>query len=269
MINKINNIVDKYSNKNVVFSSCGKNWLLVLSSDNVNHHKINPYSYNITDDLYVHDIINKSDPSVTKKSIKTTFKNLDKQNDTYDITFEKDKIIDEYFYFISPRAAFFYELPDEYSGKYIKWNMTGQKLCEGIYVNGLKNSEWKYYDDNNNVSHTINYTFNKKKSISNYREDKSKCSEYYYDNTENCTSWIEWDIYGRVIVEGKLKNNDIHYVSSKYFESGKIHSICKYINKKLSRKIIFNETGNVVAINNYNANNIYTSDEFLSYYMMD
>lgn len=262
MIDNINKLIEKYSNKNVVFSSCEKKWLLILSINETKIKDIHQYSFNIGNNLYVYDIINKFDLSISKESIDTKF-------DNNKIKLDKFKYINNYFYFISPHAAYFYDLPDDYSGKYIKWNTEGKKICEGTYINGLKHSEWTYYDDENNVSNMINYVLNRKCNALSYRKDKSKKSQYLYDDKENIISWSEWDVYGNLVIEGKLKDNDYHYIFTKYFDSGKIHTISKYVNKKILRKIIFNENGNVVSNNNYNTPAPYLSNECLSYYAME
>jgi hypothetical protein len=266
-IDNINKITEKYFNKNYVFSTCNNDWLIIFYINNIDSNIIHPCAFNRGTQLYVVDMINKNNIHDVVNSLSTSF--IDINNNCRHMTITKNEYVDDYFYFISASAAFFYELPHNYSGKCIKWGIFGNKICEGMYVNELKHSTWTYYSNDDIVKCKIIYVYGVKHSLHKYRSNGTKTSEQNYDKNNKCVQWFVWDEHERISVEGKLKNNIKHHVLSEYYESGKLKSLRKYVDNEIFKIMTFSEHNKKMTLYKCSGNENYTDDNFITYFQMD
>ena len=147
---------------NLVYKSCEKNWIVVMRKDdcvtNESRTVKNPmFAKYRANRLFVVKIFNKLNPLVTRSRVSSTCYN------NKSIVYHTHKYVEEndfdqdvnnvcstgIHYFKSATAAFYFELPHEYTGPYYEWSADGVNLVKGSYTKGEKTGTWiSYYSPN-------------------------------------------------------------------------------------------------------------------------
>jgi len=96
-------------------------------------------------------------------------------------------------------------------GKSMTWAVNGKKSSEGMYQNGMKIGEWKYFDkDTDNLIQLNNYQNGKKNGICKYYFDSGELSsEYTYQNGEMNGIYKKYKKGGVLYEEGMYQNGEI------------------------------------------------------------
>lgn len=106
-------------------------------------------------------------------------------------------------------------------GKWVYWDMSGKKLCEGEFRQEHNDllSVWTFFHENGSPCRSETYTNGKKHGKWLYwHEDSVLCQESHYQNDTAIGNWTFWDKRGRVLkveeYEHGIKRNEIIYKTS-------------------------------------------------------
>lgn len=214
---------------NYVYKSCKKNWIIVMlpckdTITNENRNNIcdkNKAKYRASH-LLVVMIFNKLDPSKIIYSIETKFSS-NKISTSYEVgkNVYPDKFDDNLdnicssgiHYFKSLERAFYYEIPDDYQGKYIIWYDNGNKREETfIIINNNKlifNGIYKKWYENGNLEEIGNYEMDELdgECICYYNNGNKKISATFYHGLREGpeTKWYE---NGNIMEHGLNVNDE-------------------------------------------------------------
>jgi antitoxin component YwqK of YwqJK toxin-antitoxin module len=213
---------EKYpSDKEHVFKSCSREWIVILEKLEDTH--TNENRCDIVDPLYAKFRANK----LKVVNIIHKFKNqeIDKiQNSVYSdkkITYKKGEVIeDENFnvnienvcapgihYFKSKEAAFYYEIPDNYTGRYNQWYQNGQRYIECVFKNGKLDGLYKEWHGNGQLKIICMY------------EDGNLDGFYK-----------KWYSNGKLYIYCKYKNRALDGKYEEWLPNGRLKKQCGYIN---------------------------------------
>lgn len=166
-------------------------------------------------ELKVIKIINTRNPKLMKKHVKNTY-------DGVEIVYEINKITksDSYdddieivcsngiHYFKTMITAYYYDIPDNYSGRLIDWYDSGMVEEEGEYLEGEQTGHWNYWGCDGNKISEGEYLNGNKNGYWVHWYNKKKVSDGNYLNGEKTGVWTHWHYNGEKESVGSYENGE-------------------------------------------------------------
>lgn len=140
----------------------------------------------------------------------------------------------------------------------VYFHTNGKKMGEGIYVKGLKEGLWLFYDDREILSSGEMYSSGKKNGASNvfYLNNKLAKSENFVNDTL-AGAYKEYFDNGKVKEEGVYKKGSKHGEVKMYYPNGVSKTIGNYaLGKRHGKWVYFDEDGKVTAQEMYRYNKL-------------
>jgi antitoxin component YwqK of YwqJK toxin-antitoxin module len=210
-----------FDNDKYVFKSCG-NYIVVL--EKLEDTRTNELRTNITDPKYakyranklkVLLIIHKFDPSDILEKVENSYyikKVVYRTNEIIEID-DYDHDLNKVctggiHYFKTIEQAFFWELlkfNPKYTGKWILWYESGNKMDEGEYEEGKREGKWiEWYKSGNKMKEGEYKEGRKEGKWILWYESGNKMKEGEYKEGK----WIEWHANGNKYEEGEYKEGE-------------------------------------------------------------
>jgi antitoxin component YwqK of YwqJK toxin-antitoxin module len=266
----INYLENKYPfEKGYVFKPCEKNWIIILKKLEKNGQVfrkklnydiaciINQYAYKTktnelrydivnsrysrfcADQLFVIDIINKFNLKYTVNQITTSayYNKLItyKTGETVDITNLNDSFdklcTSGIYYLINPESAFYYEIPDNYTGLYKKWHNNGQLHIECIFNNEKLDGPYKIWHENGQLKKQCTYKNGKYDGIfQQWYWGGKRYIDCVYKNGKKDGKYKTWYWNGHPDIECTYKDDELHDLYKEWRFDGQLKEEYTYIN---------------------------------------
>lgn len=270
-MNKLEYICNKYikyiNDPNCVYKLCHQKWLIIMKklpesitneniNENINSDSNENYIKYTTDKLYVLVIcnvenidtnLNKLIENYAYGNICYTVNEIIIFNNLCSNAFlPKNNILSNSIqYYKNIETAFYDRLcPNNYTGIWTSRYTNGQKISEGMYVNGMKQNYWiRWYSDgskfaegyyvDNKFSDRWIYWYDKTTSMMNYGINKEqKKIKGYYNNGMLTDHWTKWHSNGQIELDGEYIDGTAIGRWSFYQENGDVNLHNAQINKK-------------------------------------
>ncbi|UCG28036.1 MAG: toxin-antitoxin system YwqK family antitoxin [Bacteroidales bacterium] len=126
---------------------------------------------------------------------------------------------------------------------------------EGMYINQLKDGEWRYYSYyDTTLTYIENYVLGQKHGVSiKYYSDGQLSEELGFSYGKKEGDWIQYFPDGTVYLKSAYKNGLLEGPYTVYFESGTINIKGNYLHdKKQGEWIIYDEKGTTIVTFSFN-----------------
>jgi antitoxin component YwqK of YwqJK toxin-antitoxin module len=237
------------TNEGYAFKSCSAEWIVILKKledTKTNESRVDVknsiYAKFRANKLFVVDIIHKLTDQTTNEITNSVY--------TYrKITYKKGEIVEIYdfdtnlndicssgiHYFQKADAAFYYELPVNYTGLYKEWYDNGQLEIECAYKNGILNGTYQLWYGNGQLEMECTYKDGKKDGLRRklYENGQLKVECTYKDGKYDGL-YKEWFPNGQLKVECTFKDGlckkwdtDDQLIQECTYKSGELDGLCK------------------------------------------